>query len=79
MSEICALCNQESELRESHIIPKFVFDYIKETSATGYLRNVTSINRRLQDGPKRKLLCHDCEQKFSIAEKYFAETVFSPM
>lgn len=29
----CALCGHKKELKLSHIIPKFVFDYIKRTGA----------------------------------------------
>lgn len=74
----CALCLAERELRESHIIPKFVFKYLKRTSATGYLRFGTQPNRRVQDGRKVPMLCEECEQRFSTLEKYFAETLFEP-
>ena len=33
----CALCKSEKLLKESHIIPKFVFDRIKENSPTGLM------------------------------------------
>src|SRR3989338_3970148 len=49
----------------AHFIPKFVFDWIKKTSATGYLRQAININKRLQDGAKEKFLCLECENKFS--------------
>jgi len=35
-------------------------------------------NLRKQDGDKTKMLCNDCEQRFSSAEKNFAEEVFEP-
>jgi len=75
---ICALCGKEKELCESHSIPKFVFDWIKKTSATGYLRQAININKRLQDGTKEKFLCFECETKFSRYEKYFADEFFYP-
>ena len=74
----CGLCRHDRELRQSHIIPKFVFDYVKRTSATGYMRVGTEPNRRVQDGPKRPLLCHDCEQLLSGWERSFAQFVFHP-
>jgi hypothetical protein len=61
-----------------HIIPSFIFSWIKETSTTGYLRNPENINMRIQDGVKKKLLCHDCEQLFSTWEKKFSENIFAP-
>lgn len=71
----CALCESSDCLMESHIIPKFVSHWLKETSATGYLRDTIS-NKRLQDGYKIKLLCHTCEQKFEKFETPFAEHIF---
>ncbi|WP_340394938.1 hypothetical protein [Paenibacillus sp. FSL E2-0177] len=77
-SGVCALCKQESELMESHIIPKFIGKWLKETSATGYLRSAVNVNRRTQDLKKTPLLCNSCEQIFSANEKLFAENIFKP-
>jgi len=73
----CALCQKEAELKMSHVIPKFVYDWIKRTSATGYLRHSSNVDKRAQDGHKLPLLCGECEQRFSVAEKKFAEKIFS--
>ncbi len=75
---ICALCSEDKELCKSHFIPKFIFDWIKKTSATGYLRQAINIDKRLQDGTKEKFLCSNCEILFSKYEKYFAENIFYP-
>jgi hypothetical protein len=75
---LCALCLCDRELSDSHLVPKFVFDYLKRTSATGYLRFSSQPNRRVQDGRKLPMLCTDCERRFSILEKAFAEIVFQP-
>lgn len=74
----CQLCREDRVIRQSHIIPKFVFDFVKRTSATGYMRMGTEPNRRVQDGRKRPLLCHGCEQLFSGWEGSFAQYVFHP-
>jgi len=75
----CALCKFDKPLVESHIIPQFVFDRIKKNSPTGFIRNmILKPNLRRQDGDKPKILCNDCEQRFSEAEKNFAEKVFEP-
>ena len=74
--QCCALCQLEKPLQESHLIPKFVSNWLKNTSATGHLRSIENPNRRVQDGVKDKLLCRDCEQLLSISEKHFAENVF---
>jgi len=75
----CRLCGETKELRESHILPGFVFRWQKETSATGYVRFAQQPNRRVQDGVKLHLLCGDCEQRFNIWETEFANRVFHPM
>nr|WP_298165253.1 hypothetical protein [uncultured Pseudomonas sp.] len=74
----CKLCGNQAELRLSHLIPKFIGKWLKETSATGYLRDSRNINKRSQDILKEKWLCHDCEQLFSGWEKSFAEIIFKP-
>jgi len=43
------------------------------------MRHGEAVNKRVQDGEKRYLLCADCEQRFSIWEKAFAEEVFNPI
>jgi hypothetical protein len=52
--------------------------WLKKTAATGYLRNLTSPNRRYQETRREYLLCRDCEQILSRDEKLFAEQVFLP-
>ena len=74
--EQCALCAGSSDLQASHIIPGFVFDWLRETSATGHFRFSQSPNRRVQDGLKPRMLCRDCEQLFSSWEKKFSEECF---
>ena len=75
----CALCAGSSDLQESHIIPGFVFDWLRETSATGHFRLSQSPNQRVQDGLKPRMLCWDCEQRFSSWEAKFAEKCFVPI
>lgn len=75
----CALCGKNTSLKKSHIVPKFVGKWLKETSATGFLRGVKNPNFRLQDLPKMPLLCGDCEQLFSDLESYFARNIFYPI
>lgn len=73
----CALCDeQDAVLKESHIIPKFAYDWIKETSPTPYLRTTENVNTREQDGPKQYLLCGKCEGNLAAMEKELAENLF---
>ena len=57
---ICALCKKYTVLVKSHIIPKFVSKWLKETSATGYLRGVEKPTERKQDLPKLPLFSENC-------------------
>jgi hypothetical protein len=78
MEGICRLCQEVADLQESHVIPAFVFKWIKETSPTPYLRLSDRPNRRVQDGIKRYWLCRDCEQQFGDYETQFAAVLFRP-
>ena len=77
--EECALCAQSADLQASHIIPGFVFNWLRETSATGYIRFSQCPNLRVQDGLKPRMLCWNCEQLFSSWEREFAEKCFVPI
>lgn len=76
---LCALCQQNECKEESHIIPAFVFRWLKQHSLTGYLRGSEEPNRRTMDGPKPPLLCPVCEDMFSKWETKFANEVFNPI
>lgn len=73
----CALCGFERELRLSHLLPKFIFRWMRNTGG-GFLRQAVNPNVRRQDGPKEHMLCDECEQRFSPSEKYFSEEIFYP-
>lgn len=75
---VCALCRSTADLRDSHIIPKFMIRHIRETSATGRLRRLDNLARRHQDGIKLRLLCDACEGRFNAHETWFASDVFRP-
>jgi len=75
----CELCDQEKELQQSHIVPSFVYKWMKKSSVTGYFRHGETPNKRVQDGDKVYLLCKDCEQRFGTWEDIFAKKVFTPL
>jgi hypothetical protein len=64
--------------RTATVIPAFAIDWLKQSSATGYLRLSKRANVRMQDGVKLPLLCVQCEQRFAKREKTWAEEVFRP-
>lgn len=79
MKGICHLCNTNRELRESHIIPSFIFKWLKETSGTGFIRFGQIPNLRTQEGYKLHWFCDDCESLFNTWETEFANSIFYPM
>lgn len=75
----CRLCDEDSDLQESHVLPAFVYRWLKETSATGFIRFGREPNRRVQDGYKEYWLCRKCEQRFNVWETQFANRIFYPI
>jgi SEC-C motif len=71
------LCGQHKTLRRSHIVPAFAVRWLKETSATGYLKSFKS-KVRVQETKRVYLLCDDCEQILGCDEKTFCEMIFVP-
>ncbi|HDY7424663.1 TPA: hypothetical protein RQJ46_004372 [Vibrio vulnificus] len=74
----CALCGTEAKLELSHILPKFLFRYQKNSSPTGNIRSALNPNRVVQDGEKVPFLCGECEDLFSRWETSFANKIFYP-
>lgn len=75
MQGICELCQKQSELQLSHIIPAFVIRWMKRTSPS-YLRSTEEPNRRIQDGEKEYMLCLGCEKLFAGWERVFYQELF---
>jgi hypothetical protein len=57
-------------------VPSFFGAYLKETSATGYLRGAETPDLRVQDLVKHELLCDSCEGRFAVWEKAYKENAF---
>ncbi len=76
----CKLCQRACDVQNSHIIPKFVGKWLKETSATGYFMtfDVDGQAKRSQDIEKKPLLCKKCESILNDFETYFANNIFYP-
>lgn len=75
---ICRLCKREADLQLSHVVPAFVFRWLRESSGNGYMRSTTSPNLRVQDGPQRHWLCSECEARLGRSETAFATELFHP-
>ena len=78
MSNQCELCRVGARGEQSHIIPAFVYRWLKRTSATGRLRFVPAPNRPVQDGAKQELLCGVCEDALQEWESECASRLFLP-
>lgn len=78
--EMCRLCgNPNLDKPESHIVSKFFYEWLKNTSPTGFIREPINPNKRLQDGLKPEFLCLNCEKVFGKWEKRFSENIFKPL
>jgi hypothetical protein len=77
-SGLCRLCERQSELQLSHVLPAFAYRWLRESSGNGHLRNSQEPNKRAQDGLKFYWLCAECEELFSRNETAFAGRLFHP-
>jgi len=68
----CKLCLSEKELKNSHIIPEFVYKTMYDKKHRFFEINESKKidNKMLQKGVREKLLCGECEQIFSKNESY---------
>jgi|SRR5581483_7633832 len=76
MEGLCRLCNRSAILQHSHILPAFVFRWLKQD---GFIRHSAQIDKRVQDGAKEYWLCSDCEGLFNGWETQFANKIFNPI
>lgn len=73
----CALCLQEDELRESHILPEFLYEPLYDHKHRLLVLSTApdKANSLMQKGLKEQLLCDTCEQKLSIWEGYARKVI----
>ena len=76
-----AFVAQTGELRNSHIIPEFLYKPIYDVKHQLHLRRSGRLVRGkpLQKGIREKLLCDHCEGQLSRNEKYWKEVWFGGM
>ena len=79
MISICALCRKNEELQNSHIIPEFyykmVYDQVPRRFRVVSTESIVP-DRYEQKGLREKLLCKNCELKFSRLENYAKRSFF---
>jgi hypothetical protein len=72
----CRMCAETALLEKGHVIPAFVYRWLEDTSATGYLRGATNPNVCVQDGLRRYWFCRSCERMMGRFERAFAANLF---
>jgi len=76
----CKLCKLKcNDKIDSHIIPRYIYKWVKDTAISPYLREAVNPNVRKQDGEtKNQFLCRSCEKIFNDYETKFANKIFYP-
>ena len=79
----CRLCLKEKELRNSHILPEFMYQNLYNVDIRRFhsfeinLDNLEDAKKRIQQkGVREYLLCQECETLLSKYENYAAETIY---
>lgn len=78
MKGICPISLMESEIRDSHIFPKFMYEYLNAHGGNRNFIDTSNPKRISQNGTKTKMLGAETEESFSKREKWFAEKIFVP-
>lgn len=68
----CALCLRDVDLCRSHVIPEFLYETLYDEKHRLQVLSVIpdQDNWREQKGLRERLLCSECELKFSVWERY---------
>lgn len=70
----CALCLADRPLRESHIIPEFMYQALYDDIHRFHVlsKEPQERNKLFQKGLREALLCDDCEQYMGRYERYMS-------
>lgn len=74
----CALCLNERMLRNSHIVPEFMYNHMYDDKHRFHVIAASDPARKRQEqkGLRERLLCQDCESQLSSHERYVSQ-IFS--
>lgn len=74
----CRLCRQNAPLRNSHIAPEFLYKPVYDNLHRIFERRVGALTKAppRQKGYRERLLCDNCEQRFSKWERYARDVIF---
>ena len=70
---VCRLCQMDSELRLSHVIPKFMFRPMSRLAQETPMRFGPQVHTDQLGHLKEYMLCDACEQKFGSYERVASE------
>ena len=74
----CKLCHQEAELRDSHVIPEFLYEALYDEKHRYHV--VSNVHGKFprpeQKGLRERLLCATCEARFNRWETYAANVLY---
>ncbi|MGH7655204.1 MAG: hypothetical protein ACREN6_11130 [Gemmatimonadaceae bacterium] len=74
---LCRLCGEPAILRDSHIVPEFVYRPSYDATHTAVVLDLQADEKaKLQKGFRERMLCDACEGLFSKWEGYFARIWF---
>lgn len=75
MPKACLLCGDGNLDELGHIIPKLAMRWLKHASKLNsfYFNNTET---KMADTPAFRMMCNDCEDKFSCLEKHFTDNYF---
>lgn len=80
MWDRCRLCEEEAQLRKSHIIPEFVHKPTYDEKHRAILPDYeTPKIPVIQKGAREPLLCDGCENRVGRLEQYFADIWYRQM
>lgn len=70
----CRLCLQKASLKNSHILPEFLYVPGYDVKHRAAKRTIEPrVRGHIQKGFREKLLCGPCEQRIGRFDKYFAD------
>jgi hypothetical protein len=73
----CALCLKDGQLRDSHILPEFLYESLYDDKHRLQVLSAepSEPNSLRQKGLKERLLCDACEQSLSVWEGYARKVI----
>lgn len=75
MKGICRLCKKDTELRNSHILPEFLYSKLYDDKHRTMSISYDEKEKYIQKGVREYLLCQECETKFSRYEGYAVKVI----